>query len=123
MPCAIGAEALSVPPCQRLKKFAPFRSGKVRCVTVRASRAPSVDEQVSRRQALQGLAVLAASALVPPHALAAGKSAEVGRHVLALADQVQINCCNLTSQLSAAICHLLGPLAFQTFNQTSRKLQ
>ncbi|KAL3143372.1 hypothetical protein ABBQ38_002202 [Trebouxia sp. C0009 RCD-2024] len=81
MPCAIGAEALKVPPCQRLKKFAPFRSGKVRCVTVRATHAPSVDEQVSRRQALQGLAVLAASALGPPHAVAAGKSAEVGSYL------------------------------------------
>ena len=86
MPCAVGAEALKAPACQRLKQFAPFGFGKVRCTAVRAAHAPSADEQVSRRQALQGLAVLAASAFVPLQASAAGKSAEVGRQVLALGD-------------------------------------
>ena len=78
---AAGTEALRIPACQRLKNFAPFRPGKVRCVTVRAAHAPSADETVSRRQALQGLAVLAASAFAPLQASAAGKSAEVGRQV------------------------------------------
>lgn len=78
---ATGAEALRVPALQRLKKFAPFRPGKARCVTVRAAQAPSADDTVSRRQALQGLAVLAAGALTPLQASAAGKSAEVGRQV------------------------------------------
>ena len=81
MQSAVGAEALRVPACQRLKNYAPFRPGKVRCVTVRAAHVPSAEETVSRRQALQGLAVLAASALAPLQASAAGKSAEVGRHV------------------------------------------
>lgn len=79
---AAGAEALRIPACQRLKKFVPFRSGKARCIAVRAVNAPSADETVSRRQALQGLALLASSALVPLQASAAGKSAEVGRQVL-----------------------------------------
>ena len=78
---AAGAEALRIPACQRLKKFAPFRSGQARCTTVRAVHAPSADETVSRRQALQGLALLAGSVLVPLQASAAGKSAEVGRPV------------------------------------------
>ena len=84
---ATGAEALRVPACQRLKKFAPFRPGKVRCATVRAAHAPSADEAVSRRQAVQGLALLAASAMAPLQASAAGKSAEVGRQVRTYSDQ------------------------------------
>lgn len=79
---AAGAEALRVPACQRLRKFAPFRCSKARCVTVKAVLVPSADETVSRRQALQGLAVLASGVLAPLQASAAGKSAEVGRQVL-----------------------------------------
>lgn len=81
MVCAIGAEALMVPACSKFKRFRPFRSAKARCPTVRAGQAPAVDEPVSRRQALQGLALLAAGATLPLQASAAGKSAEVGRQV------------------------------------------
>lgn len=119
---AAGAEALRVPACQRLKKFAPFRPC-VRCVTVRAAHAPSADETVSRRQALQGLAVLAASALAPLQASAAGKSAEVGRQVRAPSVLEKLMDFNQPLSLSAAICRLRVLLAFQISSQTSPKLQ
>lgn len=120
---AAGAEALRVPACQRLKKFAPFRPGKARCITVRAVHAPSADETVSRRQALQGLAVLVGSVLAPLQASAAGKSAEVGRQVrapLSLSHRIPAE---NPFELSAAICRLRVHLVFQTSSQTSPKLQ
>ena len=81
MVCTVGIEALQAPACFKLGKRTPFRSGKARCLTVHAVRLQTVDEPVSRRQALQGLALLAATGAIPQQALAAGKSAEVGRSV------------------------------------------
>ncbi len=81
MVCTVGIEALQAPACYKLRKCTPFRSGKARSLTVQAVKLQSVDEPVSRRQALQGLAMLAASGAIPQQALAAGKSAEVGRSV------------------------------------------
>ncbi len=85
MVCTVGIEALQAPACYKLRKRLPFRSGpvsgKARCLTVQAVKLRSVDEPVSRRQALQGLAMLAATGAIPQQALAAGKSAEVGRSV------------------------------------------
>lgn len=76
-----GIEALQAPACFRLKKCTPFRSGKARSLTTRAVTKQSVDDPVSRRQALQSLVLLAAVGVTPQQALAAGKSAEVGRSV------------------------------------------
>ena len=81
MVVATGAEALKTPSCSKLKSFVPFRPAKARCLTVRAAQAPVAEQPLSRRQALQGLAILAASAALPFEASAAGKTAEVGRQV------------------------------------------
>ncbi|DBA67988.1 TPA: hypothetical protein ACH3X2_014021 [Trebouxia sp. C0005] len=81
MVCTVGIEALQAPACYKLRRRTPFRSSKDRCLTVQAVKLPSVDEPVSRRQALQGLAMLAASGAISQQALAAGKSAEVGSYL------------------------------------------
>jgi hypothetical protein len=141
MVCTVGIEALQAPACYKLGKRTPFRSGKARCLTVQAVKLQSVDEPVSRRQALQGLAMLAATSAIPQQALAAGKSAEVGRSVDATSrrsDQSLRGSClplNLQQQylirlvqpppwtvLLAAIFQPLVPLGFRTLSQTNQKL-
>ncbi len=143
MVCTVGIEALQAPACYKLRKCTPFRSGKARSLTVQAVKLQSVDEPVSRRQALQGLAMLAASVAIPQQALAAGKSAEVGRSVDAnslrhWSDQcLKGSCLPLKLQqqflfrlvqpptwtvLLAAIFQLLVPLGFRTSSQTNQKL-
>ena len=94
---AVGIDALRAPACCKLKQFRPFRSGKARSPTVKAvNTLPCVDEQISRRQTLQGLLLLTASTLMPQQVLAAGKSAEVGRWVDSSAESDQGVCVSLS---------------------------
>lgn len=79
MTSLLSSTALRVPAGQRLKCTPAFQSASGKRLHVVAANQAPAEHQLTRRQTLQSLGTLALGICIPTQALAAGKSAEVGR--------------------------------------------